>query len=163
MRTLHRTLLLVSAFLLASCGSSNGGSKSSNDGGVGVDSDGGSGSDGEGGVAPSGAGIGGDPLAESPALDVPGIAPELVDTLLNAQTFEAAYDATLDVLAQGGIATRFDTTVKREAEAPAATLFVFPVSAIDLALEAADRESMATFTLTELAQLLHEVGWPTPE
>ncbi len=156
--------LLIALLLIAGCGSSSGGTKPTEDAGANTGGEGGIGSGGvgsDGGVV--GLGVSGDPLAPSPSLDVPGVAPGLADALLNTTTFDASYEATLDVLAEGGIATKFDTNVKREAQAPAATLFVFPVSAIDLALEAADRESMATFTLGELAQLLDEVGWPTPE
>jgi hypothetical protein len=103
-----------------------------------------------------------DPLAASPPLTVPGGAPALADAVLNATTFADSYERTLDVLAEGGVTTGFKDVVKRTAKAPASTTFVFPVSAIDLALEAADRETMATFTLAEFAQMVHELGWPTP-
>jgi hypothetical protein len=94
---------------------------------------------------------------------VPGAAPDLADAVLNAATFGDSYEATMDILAEGGVATQFNALVKRPAKAPAATMFVFPVSAVDLAMEAADRETMATFTLDQFGQMVHELGWPTPE
>lgn len=125
---------------------------------------------GTGGGPPDGGGQAGsepgpfrDPLAPSPPLTVPAGAQALADAVVDATTFDASYEATMNALAEGGVATRFNDFVKRAAKAPASTTFVFPISAIDLALEASDRETMSTFTLAEFGQMAHELGWPTPK
>jgi len=165
MRILRGPWLLFLFFLVAGCGSA-----APPDPPAGNDSGGGGSGAGSSGLADAGANNGelsdagavGDPLSPSPALPVSGVAADLADAVLASTTFDDSYNAALDVLAEGGIATQYGDLVKREAKLPAASLFVFPVSAIDLALEAADRRTMATFTLSEFAQMAHELGWPTP-
>lgn len=104
----------------------------------------------------------GDLLAPSPALDVPGVAPALADSLLQSTTFAAAYDATLSILAEGGVSVRFRTDVEGEGKAPQSTTHVFPTFAANLALEGSDRETMATYTLADFAAMMDNLGWPLP-
>lgn len=170
-----RSLLFVFALTCLACGSDSG-SGGSGDGDGHGDGDGngdgdgdrngdGDGTSGDGDADPSMVGPGSfpDALSPSPLLDVPGIAPSLVDELLGATTLNAAYDVTLNVLAEGGVATQFNEFVKRAAKEPVSSTFVFPTSAIDLALEATARETMATYSLLEFAQMVQELGWPVPE
>jgi len=165
MRILRGPWLLFLLLFVAGCGSAAPpDSAPGNESGAGGS---GAGTGGASGVADAGANNGelsdagavGDPLSPSPALPVSGVAADLADAVLASTTFDDSYNAALDVLAEGGIATQYGDLVKREAKLPAASLFVFPVSAIDLALEAADRKTMATFTLSEFAQMAKRIGF----
>lgn len=151
------SLALVTVACSSEAGSGNSG-----------DGDGGDGDGettaGDGDVDPNAVGPGSfsDALSPSPALEVPGIAASLAEELLAATTLNAAYDVTLNVLAEGGVATQYSELVKRAAKDPVSSTFVFPTSAVDLALEASARETMATYTLLEFAQMMQELGWPVP-
>ena len=153
--------LLLTVFVGA-CGS-NGPGSHRGDGGERADDAGPTDGDAGLGELDTDGGLAGDWLAPSPALSVPGNAPALATSLLTASSFDGAYQATLDILATGGVATRFGDDVRRAAQEPASSSFVFPVSAMDLTLEAEARATMATFTLTEFARMMDEIGWPTPE
>jgi hypothetical protein len=86
----------------------------------------------------------------------------LARALVGAPTFAAAYAATSTALTEGGIAVRFREMVTKPAKPPEASSSLFPLSVIDLAAEASTRATMASFTLTDFAQMMHELGWPTP-
>src|SRR5690606_29519969 len=59
-----------------------------------------------------------------------------------------------------GVSTGSDAETVRAGEAPQSTTSVFPIYAVDLAMEGADRETMATYTLAEFAVLMDDLGWP---
>ncbi|MFT3922327.1 MAG: hypothetical protein QM778_07315 [Myxococcales bacterium] len=154
--------LLLTVFV-AACGSDGPGSGSHRADGGGDQTEGPTDGDAGLGELDSDGGLAGDWLAPSPTLSVPGAAPALASTLLTASTFDGAYQATLDILAAGGVATKFGDDVRRAAQEPASSSFVFPVSAMNLTLEAQARVTTATFSLTEFARMMDELGWPTPE
>lgn len=111
----------------------------------------------------AGAGSYPDALSSSPALDVPGPASSMADAVLADTDFAATLAATMDVLAEGGISTAFADTVTRQGKAPASSLTAWPTGAISMAVEASERRSTYTFTLTELALQLADYGFPYPD
>lgn len=104
-----------------------------------------------------------DGLSPSKALTIPGRASAMAAAILDASDFNAAYAAVLDALAEGGIATGYNGTVTHDAVAPATTMTMWPINAIDLTLEASSRKTMYTQSLAEFATMLGDYGFPYPD